>query len=150
MSRRIVIADSRVGRYVAERTKCRFDPELDQAIGTVDDAGVLGGFVVSDFTGVSVSMHMAGRNATWMTRDLLWLLFDFAFNQLGVKKIFVMANGDNPNALVQDLRAGFQVEAVLQGLYYDGPTYVLSMTRERCRWLKLKPRSFIPTYKERA
>jgi hypothetical protein len=46
----------------------------------------------------------------------------------------------NEYTLNFDLKLGFEVQAVLPGLFASGPGLVICMERDKCRWLKLKPR----------
>lgn len=142
MSRRVVFNDPGVGEFVAAQALCRWEPGTDASIGTVDADGVaLGGFVFTGDTGRSISVHMAGRDPLWCTRDLLWAAFDFPFNQLGLTKVFAVVSASNVDALALDLRAGFKIEAVLHDMFPGGPAFVLGMYRQDCRWLDVKPRS---------
>lgn len=85
-------------------------------------------------------MHVAGFRADWVNRDMLWVGFDYPFNQLGCKKIFGQVAESNRKALEFDLKLGFKIVTKLDDVFPDGGCFVLSLAREDCRWLKLKPR----------
>ena len=119
-----------------------FNPRCDQVISRVVDNELLGGVVYSGYTGHSIALHFAGFDPHWIIRDMIWVCFDYPFTQLGVKKIFAPVPSSNTLALEMDLRWGFKDPVVLKDVFDDGDLIVLSMLREDCKWLKLKPRRF--------
>lgn len=102
---------------------------------------LLGGVIFPNFTGSSIEMHVAGFTPTWLSRDFLWCVFHYPFVQLGCRRVFGLVPGDNLRALTFDLKLGFVTEAVIPDVYPDADLHILSMTREQCRWLKVKPRT---------
>jgi hypothetical protein len=116
-----------------------FDPDVDHSIATYDtDTGdLLGGFVTNGFTGVSLQVHMAGKNARWFSRDLIWCLFNYIFNKLECKRAFATISEGNPKAIALDMRAGWRYEAKIKGVYADGDMVILAMDRATCPWLRL-------------
>jgi hypothetical protein len=104
---------------------------------------LLGGFVLSDFTGACAAVHMAGERPGWCSRDLLWMLFDYAFYQLGCLKLIALVHSDNYLALSLDLRAGWRIETLIEDLYGPGVhAFVLYMKPEFCRWLDHRPKGW--------
>ena len=59
--------------------------------------------------------------------------------QLGLRKLIAPVASTNHIALAQDLRAGFRLEAMLRDAAPDGHLLLLTMAREDCRWLRIKP-----------
>ena len=121
-----------------------FEVGRDHSLATVRDGLLLGGFVVSGLLGRAVSVHMAGRDTHWCSRDLMWMLFDYIFNRLGALKAVALLDSTNILAVSQDLRAGFVMEAVVRDIYDapDAHLLILTMTPEQCRWLKIKPQAY--------
>lgn len=106
----------------------------------------LGGFVLDGFTGHCATVHMAGDRPGWATRDLLWMLFDYAFRQLDIKKLLGLVRSNNHAALALDLRGGWRIETVVRDLY--GPDvhgFVLYMTPDFCPWLNYVPKGWKAT-----
>jgi hypothetical protein len=105
----------------------------------------MGGVVYKDWTGNggSISMHVAGIRHRWINRSMLWVCFDYPFNQLQVKKIFGPVPSYNKVAYEFDKHLGFQDEATIRGVYPDGDLMLLSMRREECRFLDMPPRTFM-------
>lgn len=114
------------------------------AIGVVDDDGTIRWAVVYDNyeSGGSVQMHIAITDPKYVTRRAISAVFEYPFYQLGVKKVLGFVNSENLKALSFDLRLGFEVEAIVNDVYERGDLYILSMTREKCRWLRGKEDGF--------
>lgn len=83
---------------------------------------------------------MAGFRPDWANRDMLWVAFDYPFNQLGCKKLFGQVPESNPKALEIDLKLGFKIIAKIDDVFPDGALIVVALDRDDCRWLNLKPR----------
>ena len=129
------------GRAIANAAQCFYNPEYDQVIARVDEEGeLLGGVIFQSYTGVSIHMHMAGFVDRWTTRDFIWCVFDYPFNQLGCKKVFGQVCETNTKALEIDLKLGFKIVAKVDDVFPEGACLVLSLSPEDCRWLKVKPR----------
>lgn len=101
---------------------------------------LLGGVIFPEFTGSSIEMHVAGFTPKWGSPDMLWVCFHYPFEQLGCKRILAFVPGDNLKALAFDHKLGFVTEAIIPDVYPKADLHVLSMTREQCRWLKIRPR----------
>lgn len=130
------------GDAIAKAARCGYNPRIDQVISRVDAEGeLLGGVIFQSFTGVSIHVHMAGFRDNWCNRDMLWCIFDYAFNQLECKKVFGQVPEANSKALEIDLKLGFKVIAKIDDVFPEGACLVVGMLHEDCRWLKLKPRS---------
>ena len=114
-----------------------FRPGVDQTIVNYRSGERAGGFALSDYMGHSIAVHMAGTSPRWCSRDLLSMVFHYGFVQLGCGKMLAPVASDNYRALELDLRAGWQIEAVLRDVLAPGRhLMVLGMTRESCPWLK--------------
>jgi len=134
------------GEWIMQRAGGIFVPGYGHSLSTHRDGELLGGFVLSDFTGACAMVHMAGERPGWATRDLLWMLFDYAFHQLGVRKLLALVRSNNYLALALDLRAGWRIETLITDLYEPGVhAFVLYMKPEFCRWLDHHPRGWKPT-----
>lgn len=143
----VVMNDRSVGEFVAARAKCEYNPAVHTTIGVVDDskapedpARIHGGVVFYAYTGPAIWIHVAARNERWMTPDFLWSTFHYPFVQLGCSRLYGLLESANEHTLNFDMKIGFEVQAVLPGLFASGPGLVICMERDKCRWLKLKPR----------
>ena len=104
--------------------------------GVEDENGLIAGVVFSDYNGANINMHVASdRTKRWMTRELLWMVFDYAFNQAHVRRITGLVGEGNTEAQNFDKHIGFKLETTLEAAHPTGDLLVFKMTREDCRWL---------------
>lgn len=122
-----------------------YNPAIDVVISKVTPEGNLQGGVIYDgFTGGCIFMHQAGFSKGWLVGNMIWIVFDYPFNQLHVKKVAGTINSNNKELLDFNLRLGFKEEARIKDAYPDGDMLVLTMERADCRWLKIKPKVYQP------
>jgi RimJ/RimL family protein N-acetyltransferase len=127
---------------LAEASTARFDPSDVRCIARVGpDRELLGGMLVTDFTGASVALHVAGFTPTWLSRDLLWTVFHYVFVQLGCVKAFTQVEEANQKSILFCERLGFLVECRVRDVFPTGDLIVFGMYRNQCRWLDWQPRS---------
>jgi hypothetical protein len=124
------------GEWVMSRASGVFVPGIDVVFMAHRGQTRLGGFVFSGYLHASIQVHMAGDDPHWCSRDLMWTIFDYAFNQLAVRKVIAAVASTNEIAMAQDLRAGFQIEGRIKHAVPDGDLIILTMERHQCRWLK--------------
>ena len=147
MARRIVLDWPAVTAWVLERSHALVSLQDCVSIGVVegslDDRRVLGGVIFHNNTGRggAITVHMAGNETSWASRELLWAIFDYAFNQMGVEKVIGLLQSDNARAIDVDLRLGFVPEAKVKGAFPDADLLILTMTRAQCRWLSYVPKA---------
>jgi hypothetical protein len=107
--------------------------------------------VFTGYLGASIMLHMAGNESNWATPDFLWMVFDYGFNQLGVRKLVGLVPADNARAISVDTRLGFKVEARVSEMMPNGAgLLVFTMVKEDCKWLKIKPRYYGRNQREHA
>lgn len=142
-SSKVIITDhpAYVGQWVASRVKARYN-EGDQAIGLFEPGrGLIAGVLYQNFNEVNISAHIAAEpGARWLTRRFLWTIFDYPFNQLGVKRITGFVPAHNRAAQRFDEHLGFVREATLEDVLPEGDLIIYRMKRQDCRWLSLKER----------
>jgi len=148
----IRINEPGAGDWVMKRVTGTFHADVDNVISRHDAEGkIRGGFVFCGYLGTSMTMHMAGNDEKWCSRDMLWMAFHYAFVQLGCRKLIGPVASTNTHALSINLRGGWQVEAVIKDVFPDGADMlVLTMTRDTCRWLRLIPQKYFPGHMLRA
>jgi len=113
----------------------------DIVISRTDDYGkLLGGVVFYDYTGRSISMHVAGFDPHWISRDMLFVTFDYPFVQLKCASIFCQLRSSNLKVLEFVKKIGFKREVVIPEVFPDGDMIVGRLRAEECRWLNIKPR----------
>ena len=140
---RIILNEPTCGEAIARLVGMHYIPGSCSTICRVKDGVLYGGAVYYNRTPVSVCAHVGAWEDNWLTRDLLWMMFDYPFNQLGVKRIFGQVSEDNEHALKFDQKLGFRPVARIEGMYAnDAACIVLRLDREDCRFLDLKPRHY--------
>jgi hypothetical protein len=128
-------------RDISKAAPCTFNPATDHVVSRSRDGKLLGGVIFTGYTVASISIHVAGFAPRWINNNMLWISFNYPFEQLKVSKLIAQVPSRNRKALDFDLKLGFKQEAIVADLYPDGEDLlILSMRREDCRWLKLKPR----------
>lgn len=138
------------GEWIMERVDGSYTPGRDHSFASFRDGEILGGFVLCEYYGASMSIHMAGDDPQWCSRELLWMAFHYAFVQLGCRKLFAPVKSTNYHAIELNLRAGWHLEAVIKDVYIDAHMMVLSMTKEACPWLDYAPTQWRPADEEAA
>lgn len=144
MKKHIEFDNAEHGHRIAIAAGCFFNPACDRVISVTSQGKLLGGNIFTGYTGASIHTHTAGFVPGWASKDFLWVIFDYPFNQLGCKKVFGQAAETNTRALEINLKLGFKIVAKIDDVFPDGACVVLSLSREDCRWLKLKPRDLKP------
>lgn len=129
------------GATIAATAGAGFNPAVDTCISISNASGLAGGVVYSNYTGVSLAMHVAGFTPSWISIDMLWVAFHYPFKQLGCSKIFGHVPEGNSKALEFDLKLGFKEEARIKDVFPSGDLILLAMRRDDCRWLKIRPRN---------
>lgn len=110
-------------------------------VASITSAGnLLGGVIYTDFTGRAISMHAAAWSPKWLTRDMLWTIFTYPFDNLGVEWCLAPVASTNARSMKLCLGLGFELHAVVPAIVPDGDLVILSMRRETCKWLKWRPR----------
>ena len=133
------------GMKLCAATSSVFNASADQCIARVEKGEVYGGVTYNGYTGRggSINIHMTGFRPHWVNKDLLWVSFHYPFIQLGVRKIFGQVGMHLPKVIKFDLQLGFKIEAIIKDAYPQGDMALLSMYKDDCKWLALKPRSLV-------
>lgn len=142
MTKEIRIDEPGAGEWIMTRAGGFFTPECDHSIANYRSGELVGGFAITAFLGVSATIHMAGDDPHWCSRDLMWMTFHYCFEQLGLRKVLALVRSNNYVAMSEDLRAGYTVETIITDVFPDAHLVVLSMRREDCRWLRIRPKLY--------
>lgn len=118
-----------------------FNHRADVCISSSVGEKLLGGVIYEGFTGASIQAHIAGFHPFWLTRDLLWIMFDYPFTQLKVETIFSQIRESNRAALEFNRKLGFKEVSRIEGVFPDGQCVLTKLTRPECRWLNITPRT---------
>ena len=137
--RRIVIGQPVVD-WVAKHQKRGEGYGFSAGIGMEKDGELIAGVVYNEWNHVNINMHVAAIGNNWMTREYLWMCFDYPFNQLKVKRITAFIEDDNEKAIKFDTHLGFKYETRMKDAYVNGDILIYVMRREDCRFLNIMKR----------
>lgn len=133
--KQIVIGQS-VVEWVAKRTGEYGNYGAAVGFGIEENGQLIAGVVFNEYNGANMNMHVASDGSKqWMTRKLLWMVFDYAFNQAKVKRLTGLVGEGNVEAQLFDEHIGFRLETTLTDAHPTGDMLVYVMRREDCRWL---------------
>lgn len=139
MKQLLLNANLLLGPWICERLDTDWLPGRGECIGLADSGRIVAGVLFDSFNGASVCMHIAAEpGSQWMNRKLLWVCFDYPFNQLKVSKILGLVAEGNTAARRLDEHLGFVREATLRDADPSGDLLIYSMTRSQCRWLNMR------------
>lgn len=142
LGHRIVVNDPEDGQEIAAAAGAYFNPACDNVICHHRGDERLGGQILTGYTGESISGHTASWSPHWINRDMIFMCFDYPFNQLGVKRIFGQVPEDNWHALEFNRKMGFKQVARIEGVYrHNIACIVMCLEREDCHLLKVRPRN---------
>jgi RimJ/RimL family protein N-acetyltransferase len=97
---------------------------------------LIAGVAYSDWNGPNIVCHIASdRSKRWLTRQFLWTIFDYPFNQIGVKRITVCIGQGNKDSVRFVKHLGFELETTLKSAHPTGDLLVLVMWKESCKWI---------------
>ena len=99
---------------------------------------MIAGVVYEDWNRVNVVCHIAAEGKRWLTREYLWTIFDYPFNQLGVGRITVCVGEGNAASRRFCEHLGFALEARLDKAHPTGDILVYRLRKPECRWLALR------------
>lgn len=108
-------------------------------IGVEREGEIVGAAVFNNYTGADIHIHIVSNGKkNWITRELLWFVHYYAFNQAGVKRISGFIWESNKEAVELARRVGAELEARLVDAADDGDVLLFRITRDNCKWLQRK------------
>lgn len=129
-----------VGPWVYARTGGIFLPEVSQAIGQVDSEGnLVAGVVFEGYNGASMKGHIAVDPKARLSREFLWYMGHYAFDEIKVNKVIGLVDSSNIQALKVDKKMGFVEEHRIEGAAVGGDLVVLTLTKENYRYTGVRP-----------
>ena len=117
---------------------CDADPRnASAAIGWLRDDDLTAGVYYEDFTGASITATIAMSPGAVMSKDFLWTIFDYPFNQLGCDKMVALIADANWKSKAMVERMGFTKEAEIANYYPAGEALTIyTITKQQCRFLE--------------
>ena len=126
-----------IGQWVKDRAGGgMFERHNEYALGVVKEGRVVAGVLFNNhYPEHSVQIHVAVEDV-YAGREFLKAIFDYAFNQLHVKKLVGLVQEDNVKARRLDEHLGFTTEAKIDDACAGGAILIYTMTRTQCRFIK--------------
>ena len=132
----MIVLGKEVVQWVARRTNEFGHFGTDIGIGWARAGKLVAGVVYADWNGPNVVCHIAAEGKYWATREYLWTIFDYPFNQLKAKRITVCVGEGNTDSRRFVEHLGFTLEAELAGAHSTGHFRIYRIFRDECRYLK--------------
>lgn len=110
-----------------------FAPEAQTAIGLYKDKDPQAAVIYENWNGRSLVAHMAitGR----ITRQYLFVIFDYAFRQMSAAKVILPVQSTNSKSIKFVTNLGFREEARIKDAAPDGDVLLFTLAKQDCRFL---------------
>lgn len=136
----IRVDDPHAVKHISKSSNVAFIRSHHKCIARYDrNDRLMGGVFFTDFNYASVQIHVASFAPNWINKQLLWLVFDYPFNHLKVKKLIGLVPETNKAAQSFDIGLGFVLETTVKDVFPNGDMLVFGMYREQCRFLDMRP-----------
>ena len=137
--------DSAVCEWVYQKTGGFYVPGC-VGIGLVRDGDLVGpnrprlvaAVAYDGYNGAQILMHARVDDPHAVTRELIWMVFSYPFEQLGVRRITGLVEKSNKSSRKLAERLGFKLEASLKTAHPTGDLLVYRMFRDECKFLAWK------------
>jgi RimJ/RimL family protein N-acetyltransferase len=105
-------------------------------IGQEKDGKLIAVLGYNNFTDKLCQIHVASTDVFWLTRELLFAIFDYPFNKVGLKVILAPICKDNFKSLNLCRKLGFVKVADIPYAHPNGDLIIMAMERNQCKWLQ--------------
>jgi len=135
----MLVIGPEVVSWVAKRTNEYGNFGTDVGIGWQKNGELVAGVAYANWNGVNVECHIASDGSRkWLTRQYLWTIFDYPFNQMGAKRITTCVGEGNLDSTRFTQHLGFTIEARLKGAHPTGDLLIFRLLRHDCRWIRMR------------
>jgi L-amino acid N-acyltransferase YncA len=110
-------------------------PAETMCIGQEKNGELIAVVGYNEFLTNSCHIHVASTEVIWLTKDLLFAIFDYPFNKLKVKVILAPIGQNNTKSLRLCRKLGFKQVADIPYCHPNGNLVIMAMERNQCRWL---------------
>lgn len=108
-----------------------------QGLGVEKDGRIVGGAVIDSYVkDVRCALHCAGEGKRWLSREFLFVVFDYVFRQLNCKVIINTVNSTNVDSLRFTKHIGFSPLPTIKDGGVGGDLVIFTLHKDECRWLK--------------
>lgn len=128
-----IVIGHAVGHWTAARVEGQYFEQGSQAIGLEHDGKIIAGVIYEHWNQRSIVCHMAVEGR--LTRQFIWMIFDYAYNQIKAEKVILPVASANKKSVKLVLNMGFREEARLSDAHPTGDLVFFTMSRGDCRFL---------------
>ena len=136
----MIVTGEAVAKWVAEGCDVEYT-HICRGIGWLSEGKLAAAMLYNHYTGSSISMSARVEVPEKVQREWLFTVFDYPFNQLGVKRVTALIAESNQRSLSSCKHLGWKYETVLKDYFPGCDGIVLVMRKEDCRWLGFKKRT---------
>ena len=131
-----ITSDHAAGHWTAQKVDGGYFQERSRSIGLKKNGEFVAGVIYENWHGKSITCHIAvtGR----ITPAYLGAIFNYPFNVCKVGKIIVPVSSANITSIKFVEKMGFQEEARIKDAMQDGDMVILTMPKERCKYLEYR------------
>jgi RimJ/RimL family protein N-acetyltransferase len=136
MAELVLYDRQRVGDWVARRVLQTGSWGDFNAFGVEMNDELVAGVVIHNINGANAFCHIAISKPCKAMYDLFFVVCDYCFRQLELKRITGMVPTDEQKTIDFDLRLGFYKEFVMKDAAPGADMQVLVMWADDCPWLE--------------
>lgn len=134
--KKICFDRDRIGEYVSKKID-HFEWGKFTAIGLEENNELIAGCIFNHYVkNIRCSIHCAAEGKNWLNREFLWIVFDYAFNQLNCKILINYVCSTNSDSLKFTEHIGFSQEHIIPEATEDGDLVIFTMKKLDCKWLE--------------
>ena len=111
-------------------------PQDTMCIGQEKDGELIAVVGYNSFLPKSCQIHVASTDVYWLSKKLLFAIFDYPFNKLKVEVIIAPIVKDNVKSLNLCRKLGFEQVADIPYGHPNGDLIVVTMKRNQCKWIQ--------------
>jgi len=111
-------------------------PQNTACIGQEKNGELIAVVGYNNFLPKSCQIHVASTDVYWLNKNLLFAIFDYPFNKIGVEVILAPICKDNVKSLNLCRKLGFKIVGDIPYGHPNGDLIVVAMKRNQCKWLQ--------------
>lgn len=135
----MLVIGKAVVEWVAAQTAEFGNFGTDVGIGWEKDGRLVAGVAYANWNGVNIETHIASdRSKRWMTRQFLFTILDYPFNQLKAKRISACVGEGNKDSRKFVEHLGFSIEARLEKAHPTGDLLIYRMFANECKYVEIR------------
>lgn len=109
------------------------------ALGLVRDGRLVAGVIYNNYSAKNVYAHIgADQGCKWMTKQFLFAMFDYPFNELGLHRVTALIRATNSRAIEFAENLGFTEEGLMRHYFIDDDAVIYGLLRDKCRFLEMR------------